>query len=151
MSAPSASTSRPRQGSERLSARHPQPGPSSPRPARPAASKPPAARPICETQPTTVKLSSSSLRNLAYRLRHPPAIPPELAACEAAKAYARADAKGKGKAHWWSLDLANWGIRIQPHYEVSLEDVLDRKHLPPLGLKDFEEWLLFVDGTPENL
>jgi hypothetical protein len=28
---------------------------------------------------------------------------------------------------------------------------LDRKHLPPLGLKDFEEWLLFLEGTPENL
>jgi len=32
-----------------------------------------------------------------------------------------------------------------------LDDVLNRKHLPPLGLKDFEEWLLFVEGCPENL
>lgn len=34
---------------------------------------------------------------------------------------------------------------------MKLEDVLDRKHLPPLGLKDFEEWLVYVEGTPENL
>ena len=55
-------------------------------------------------------------------------------------------------------------------FKVKLDDVLNRKHLPPLGnylrwhvclsaidfflflgLKDFEEWLLFVEGCPENL
>ena len=54
--------------------------------------------------------------------------------------------------------------------DVRLDDVLDRKHLPPLGanhsrshpsvtgslttrsgLKDFEEWLLFVEQNAENL
>jgi hypothetical protein len=54
--------------------------------------------------------------------------------------------------------------------DVKLDDVLDRKHLPPLGsptpvvfpcrqdtdtsrsgLKDFEEWLLFVEQNAENL
>lgn len=56
--------------------------------------------------------------------------------------------------------------------DVTLDDVLDRKHLPPLGdtdclpiflssprrlrfprsgLKDFEEWLLFVEQNAENL
>ena len=29
--------------------------------------------------------------------------------------------------------------------------MLDRKHLPPLSLKDFEEWLLFIEQCPENL
>jgi len=36
-------------------------------------------------------------------------------------------------------------------FNVRLEDILDRKHLPPLGLKDFEEWLLYVELSPENL
>lgn len=36
-------------------------------------------------------------------------------------------------------------------YQIKLEDVLDRKHLPPLGLKDFEEYLLFVEECPEEL
>lgn len=40
---------------------------------------------------------------------------------------------------------------VTPIFQVKLEDVLDRKHLPPLGLKDFEEWLLFVEQCPENL
>ncbi|TFK27746.1 hypothetical protein FA15DRAFT_701742 [Coprinopsis marcescibilis] len=40
---------------------------------------------------------------------------------------------------------------VTPLFKVQLEDVLDRKHLPPLGLKDFEEWLLYVEMSPENL
>lgn len=40
---------------------------------------------------------------------------------------------------------------VTPVYQVKLEDVLDRKHLPPLGLKDFEEYLLFVEECPEYL
>ncbi|KAI5119203.1 hypothetical protein M0805_004458 [Coniferiporia weirii] len=40
---------------------------------------------------------------------------------------------------------------LTPIFDVTLEDVLDRKHLPPLSLKDFEEWLLFVEQCPENL
>ncbi|GLB38430.1 hypothetical protein LshimejAT787_0502950 [Lyophyllum shimeji] len=40
---------------------------------------------------------------------------------------------------------------VTPLIKVRLEDVLDRKHLPPLGLKDFEEWLLYVENCPENL
>lgn len=40
---------------------------------------------------------------------------------------------------------------MTPLFKVRLEDVLDRQHLPPLGLKDFEEWLLFVEMSPENL
>ena len=31
---------------------------------------------------------------------------------------------------------------VVPSFQVSLDDVLERRHLPPLGLKDFEEWLL---------
>ena len=40
---------------------------------------------------------------------------------------------------------------MTPIFDVTLDDVLDRKHLPPLSLKDFEEWLLFVEQCPENL
>ncbi|KJA23313.1 hypothetical protein HYPSUDRAFT_40154 [Hypholoma sublateritium FD-334 SS-4] len=40
---------------------------------------------------------------------------------------------------------------VTPLIDVRLEDILDRQHLPPLGLKDFEEWLLFVEMSPENL
>ena len=58
-------------------------------------------------------------------------------------------------------------LPVVPLYDVRLDDVLNRKHLPPLGLKDFEvspflsarptalifvqEWLLFVELSPENL
>lgn len=42
-------------------------------------------------------------------------------------------------------------LPVTPLFKVRLEDVLERKHLPPLGLKDFEEWLLFVELSPENL
>jgi hypothetical protein len=34
---------------------------------------------------------------------------------------------------------------------VRLDDVLSRNHLPPIGLKDFEEYLLYVEHAPENL
>ncbi|KAG2097393.1 hypothetical protein BD769DRAFT_246753 [Suillus cothurnatus] len=40
---------------------------------------------------------------------------------------------------------------VTPFLEVHLDDVLERKHLPPLGLKDFEEYLLYVEQSPENL
>ena len=93
------------------------------------------------TQPTTVKLNPSALRSLPHRLAHPPAPP------LAADGQPCGKTKGKGQARWWS----GWTLKIQPEYDVKLEDVLDRKHLPPLGLKDFEEWLVFVEGTPENL
>lgn len=38
-----------------------------------------------------------------------------------------------------------------PILDVTLEDVLARKHLPPLSLKDFEEWLLFMEGSATGL
>ncbi|KAG1762750.1 hypothetical protein EDD22DRAFT_541656, partial [Suillus occidentalis] len=40
---------------------------------------------------------------------------------------------------------------VTPFLEVHLDDVLERRHLPPLGLKDFEEYLLYVEQSPENL
>lgn len=40
---------------------------------------------------------------------------------------------------------------LTPVLQVRLDDVLDRRHLPPLGLKDFEEYLLYVEQAPENL
>ncbi|KAI1789609.1 hypothetical protein LXA43DRAFT_1096196 [Ganoderma leucocontextum] len=72
--------------------------------------------------PKTIKLRPHSLLSLPYRLTHPP--PPQPKA-------------------------STWGIT--PHFRIPLEEILDRKHLPPLGLKDFEEWLLFIDRMPECL
>ncbi|KAG1723204.1 hypothetical protein EDB19DRAFT_1764145 [Suillus lakei] len=40
---------------------------------------------------------------------------------------------------------------VTPFLDVHLDDVLERKHLPPLGLKDFEEYILYVEQSPENL
>ncbi|OCH86389.1 hypothetical protein OBBRIDRAFT_838191 [Obba rivulosa] len=74
------------------------------------------------SQPKTIKLSPQALRALPHRLAHPP------------------PARGI---------LASWSVT--PRVAIALEDVLDRKHLPPLGLKDFEEWLLFVEQSAENL
>lgn len=97
---------------------------------------------------------------------NPPVLSPVVSASQPA------DAKGKSKAShppsdstpsnpnskkqdcWYpSINWSNWAVnfRIQPEYEVRLEDVLARRHLPPLGLKDFEEWLVFVEGSVENL
>lgn len=75
-----------------------------------------------QTQPVTVKLSLRSLLTLPYRLCHPP------------------PAIGKVRS-----------FSVTPLFNVCLDDVLDRRHLPPLGLKDFEEWLLYVELCPENL
>ncbi|KAF8512076.1 hypothetical protein BU17DRAFT_96577 [Hysterangium stoloniferum] len=40
---------------------------------------------------------------------------------------------------------------VTPLIKVSLDDVLNKRHLPPLTLKDFEEWLVFVEGNPQYL
>lgn len=75
-----------------------------------------------QTQPSTVKPSFKSLLSLPFRLCNPP------------------PAVGKVRS-----------FGLTPLFSVRLDDVLDRKHLPPLGLKDFEEWLLYVEMCPENL
>ncbi|KAJ3564566.1 hypothetical protein NP233_g8213 [Leucocoprinus birnbaumii] len=75
-----------------------------------------------QTQPAIVKPSLKSLLSLPYRLCNPP------------------PAVGKVRS-----------FGVTPLFNVRLDDVLDRKHLPPLGLKDFEEWLLYVEMCPENL
>ncbi|PCH40077.1 hypothetical protein WOLCODRAFT_98221 [Wolfiporia cocos MD-104 SS10] len=82
---------------------------------------PPAPAPV-QSRPKTVQLKCQRLRSLPHRLLHPP------------------PARGK---------LPSWGVT--PRFEVNLDEILDRKHLPPLGLKDFEEWLLFVEQSAENL
>ncbi|EED82278.1 predicted protein [Postia placenta Mad-698-R] len=83
----------------------------------------PAPQPApVQSQPKTVALNCKGLRSLPYRLAHPPSV--------------------RGKL---------FSLSIVPRFEVRLDDILDRKHLPPLGLKDFEEWLLFVEQAAENL
>ncbi|KAF9568777.1 hypothetical protein CPC08DRAFT_702374 [Agrocybe pediades] len=74
------------------------------------------------TQPKTYKLSLKAFLTFPFRLCNPPPAVGKVRSCG-----------------------------VTPLFKVRLEDVLDRKHLPPLGLKDFEEWLLFVEMSPENL
>ncbi|KAH7107804.1 hypothetical protein BKA62DRAFT_684496 [Auriculariales sp. MPI-PUGE-AT-0066] len=42
-------------------------------------------------------------------------------------------------------------FRVVPKFKVSLDDVLNGRHLPPLTLKEFEEYLLFIEHSAENL
>ena len=42
-------------------------------------------------------------------------------------------------------------FKITPKFDLKLEDMLNAKYLPPLGLKEFEEYLLFVEHSAENL
>ncbi|KAK7469195.1 hypothetical protein VKT23_003686 [Stygiomarasmius scandens] len=75
-----------------------------------------------QSQPRTYRLSIRSLLALPFRICNPPPAVGKVRSCS-----------------------------VTPVFNVRLEDVLDRKHLPPLGLKDFEEWLLYVELAPENL
>ncbi|KAH9002561.1 hypothetical protein EDB86DRAFT_3040520 [Lactarius hatsudake] len=75
-----------------------------------------------DRQPKTFRLTLQALLSLPYRLCNPPPAVGKVRSC-----------------------------KVTPMFKVKLDDVLNRKHLPPLGLKDFEEWLLFVEGCPENL
>ncbi|KAF8194172.1 hypothetical protein BJ912DRAFT_1088590 [Pholiota molesta] len=74
------------------------------------------------TQPRTYSVGLKALLSLPFRLCNPPPAVGKVRSCG-----------------------------VTPLLKVRLEDVLDRQHLPPLGLKDFEEWLLFVELSPENL
>ncbi|KAF8895391.1 hypothetical protein BD779DRAFT_1668672 [Infundibulicybe gibba] len=78
--------------------------------------------PPVQTQPRTYTVTLKSLLALPFRICNPP------------------PAVGKVRS-----------FGVTPLFNVRLEDVLERKHLPPLGLKDFEEWLLYVEMCPENL
>jgi len=40
---------------------------------------------------------------------------------------------------------------VAPRYKVLLEDVVADRHLAPISLQDFEDYLQHVEGTPENL
>ena len=42
-------------------------------------------------------------------------------------------------------------LTLTPVYEVRLEDVLHGKHLPPLGLPEFELYLAYTERSAENL
>ncbi|KNZ80974.1 hypothetical protein J132_03674 [Termitomyces sp. J132] len=79
---------------------------------------------LLETQPRTYRPTLTSLLSLPFRICNPPPAP----------------AVGKVRS-----------CGVTPLLQIRLEDILNRKHLPPLGLKDFEEWLLYVEDCPENL
>lgn len=42
-------------------------------------------------------------------------------------------------------------FKLTPCYRVSLQDVLHGRHLPPLGRKEFEDFLYFKEYSVENL
>ncbi|KAG8724524.1 hypothetical protein FRC09_017625 [Ceratobasidium sp. 395] len=65
-----------------------------------------------------------SFRSIAHRLRHPPP-------------------RATTEEHYFMF--------VAPRYKISFEDVVADKHLPPLSLQDFEDYLHHVEGTPENL
>ncbi|EIW81406.1 hypothetical protein CONPUDRAFT_144195 [Coniophora puteana RWD-64-598 SS2] len=73
-------------------------------------------------QPPHLRITLNDILSFPYRLCHPP--------------------PAVGKVRSWS---------VTPFVDVKLDDVLARKHIPPLGLKDFEEYLIFVEQAPENL
>ncbi|KAG6890808.1 hypothetical protein C0995_003241 [Termitomyces sp. Mi166 len=75
-----------------------------------------------ETQPRTYRPTLTSLLSLPFRICNPPPAVGKVRSCG-----------------------------VTPLLQIRLEDILNRKHLPPLGLKDFEEWLLYVEDCPENL
>ncbi|KAG6877467.1 hypothetical protein C0993_007084 [Termitomyces sp. T159_Od127] len=75
-----------------------------------------------ETQPRTYRPTLTSLLSLPFRICNPPPAVGKVRSCG-----------------------------VTPLLQIRLEDILNRKHLPPLGLKDFEEWLLHVEDCPENL
>ncbi|KAF9267455.1 hypothetical protein L218DRAFT_688959 [Marasmius fiardii PR-910] len=75
-----------------------------------------------QTQPRAYRLTLKGLLSLPFRICNPPPAVGKVRSCS-----------------------------VTPVFNVQLEDILDRKHLPPLGLKDFEEWLLYVEMSPENL
>ncbi|CAK5270254.1 unnamed protein product [Mycena citricolor] len=98
-------------------------------------------QPRTETQPRETHISAKALTTLPFRLCHPP--PP---VAKTSRTYG-----------------------VAPALQVCLDDVLERRHLPPLGLKDFEvrmlisehhtttktppsqEWLLYCEDSVENL
>ncbi|KIJ15010.1 hypothetical protein PAXINDRAFT_12276 [Paxillus involutus ATCC 200175] len=73
-------------------------------------------------QPPASKLSFRGLFTLPYRLCNPPPAVGKVRSCS-----------------------------VTPVLHVRLDDVLARQHLPPIGLKDFEEYLLYAEQAPENL
>ncbi|KAG2038672.1 hypothetical protein BDR03DRAFT_954025 [Suillus americanus] len=75
-----------------------------------------------EERPPTSRLSLKGFLSFPYRICNPPPSVGKVRSCG-----------------------------VTPFLDVHLDDVLERKHLPPLGLKDFEEYLLYVEQSPENL
>ncbi|KIY45605.1 hypothetical protein FISHEDRAFT_49164 [Fistulina hepatica ATCC 64428] len=75
-----------------------------------------------QSRPRTYKVHLRNLVLLPYRICNPPPAVGKVRSCS-----------------------------VTPIYQIQLDDVLESRHLPPLGLKDFEEWLLYVEDSPENL
>ncbi|TFK74790.1 hypothetical protein BDN72DRAFT_631368 [Pluteus cervinus] len=79
-------------------------------------------QPLVQTRPRTIKPTLKAVLSLPFRICNPPPAVGKVRSCG-----------------------------VTPLIKIRLEDILERKHLPPLGLKDFEEWLLYVEMSAENL
>ncbi|KAJ7175795.1 hypothetical protein C8R46DRAFT_1079508 [Mycena filopes] len=75
-----------------------------------------------QPRPRTTHITFKSVLSLPFRLCNPPPAVAKVRSCG-----------------------------VTPVFQVQLDDILERKHLPPLGLKDFEEWLLYCEDAVENL
>ncbi|KAG8724523.1 hypothetical protein FRC09_017624 [Ceratobasidium sp. 395] len=75
-------------------------------------------------QATPWKVNVGTLKSFPSRLRHPPPPP------------------GLPKLRRYT---------VIPEYDVPLSDILQDKHASPLSLREFEEYLLYVERAAENL
>ncbi|EGG11014.1 uncharacterized protein MELLADRAFT_60021 [Melampsora larici-populina 98AG31] len=91
-------------------------------------------------QPKRETLKFSSLLSLPNRIIKPPVVP---------KASSSADAPKKEKRKFEFGKVRTWSRCSMT--EVKLNDILFGLHTPPLTLGEFEDYLLHVEHTPENL
>ncbi|KAH9808694.1 hypothetical protein DFH28DRAFT_1087251 [Melampsora americana] len=91
-------------------------------------------------QPKREPLKFSSLLSLPNRIIKPPVVP---------KASSSADVTKKEKRKFEFGKVRTWSRCAMT--EVKLNDILFGLHTPPLTLSEFEDYLLHVEHTPENL
>ncbi|CAE6441454.1 unnamed protein product [Rhizoctonia solani] len=80
---------------------------------------------ISNEQPSTWSLSPTAIKGLPSRLKN---APPRPRGAPLKKRFA-----------------------VVPEYDIPLSDILDDLHASPLSLREFEEYLLYVERTVENL
>ncbi|KAF8599088.1 hypothetical protein BDV93DRAFT_547118 [Ceratobasidium sp. AG-I] len=92
-------------------------------PTTPSHNERPHSKNSIPSKPRPFVYSLSTLLEIPSRLAHPPSV------------------KSSHSSRW----------SIVPEMSVSLEDILSMRHVSPLSLKDFEQYLLFEEYGAENL